>query len=101
MNNDEFWSSVYTNATEKKRPARLSVLRLALLFGTATIALALIVPPMVGVPGGDAADPGIDPITTATVPKTREYTIQRSVLQQPGSTVCIIDSRGDRTGNCY
>lgn len=100
MNNDEFWSSVHSNSGDRRGPARLSALRLALLFGTAAIALALIVPPMIAIPGGGIGQPDIDFTTTASVPTKREYTIHRSVLQPPGGAVCIIDSHGGRTGDC-
>ncbi len=104
MSNDEFWSSVYSKADRETHPGRLSPLRLALLFGSAVVALALIVPPMVDVSSDDwnllANDPGIDFTTTATVPRNRTYTIQRSVLQSSDNSVCIIDSRGRRSGDC-
>lgn len=98
MRNDEFWSSVQSN-DDARKPAPFSALRLALLFGTAAIALALIIPPMVAV-SDDTAPPELDYTTTASVPTTREYTIHRSVLQSPGGQVCIIDPRGGRSGNC-
>lgn len=104
MSNDEFWSSVYSKADQTVRPGRLSALRVALLFGMAAVALALILPPIVETPSGEwhllANDQGIDFTTTATVPRNRIYTIQRSVLQPSGDSVCIIDSRGRRSGDC-
>lgn len=100
MNNDEFWSSVYSGVDDGRPPARFAVLRLALLFGTAAIALALVIPPLVGIPDGDAERLDLDYTTTASVPGTRDYTIHRSVLQQPGGGVCIIDAKGRRSGNC-
>jgi hypothetical protein len=104
MSNDEFWSSVYSGASEEKQASRFSALRVALLFGTAAVALALVVPPMVDSAPNDwslfAANPGIDYTTTASVPRKREYTVQRSVLQPSVDSVCIIDSRGRRSGDC-
>ena len=77
MGNDEFWSSAYSKADQDSRRGRLSALRLALLFGTAVIALALIVPPMVDISTDDwtllANDPGTDFTTTASVPRRRSY----------------------------
>lgn len=104
MNNDEFWSSVYSGASKEKQSGGFSAIRVALLFGTAAAALALVVPPLADVASDDwnwfGAGPGIDYTTTASVPKSREYTVQRSVLQRSSDSVCIIDARGRRSGDC-
>lgn len=104
MSSDEFWSSVYSGAAETKRSGRFSVLRLALLFGSAAMALALIVPPMIGGSTDDwrliSGSQGIDYTTTATIRRKREYTIHRSVLQSQPGAVCIIDANGRRSGDC-
>ncbi len=104
MSNDDFWSSVYSGAANKQQNGRFSVVRLALLFGMATIALALIVPPMIDVSSGDwqlmAGKQGIDYTTTATASRKKEYTMQRSILLPSTSSVCIIQRNGRRTGDC-
>ncbi|WP_246660417.1 hypothetical protein [Nitratireductor sp. XY-223] len=104
MSSDEFWSSVYSGTTDTKRSGRFSVLRLALLFGSAAMALALIIPPMIDVPHGDwrliGNGQGIDYTTTATIRRKREYTVHRSVLQSRPGAVCIINSDGRRSGDC-
>lgn len=104
MNNDEFWSSVYSDASKERQRGGLSAVRVALLFGTAAAALALVVPPLADVATDEwtllGAGPGIDYTTTASVPRSREYTIQRSVLQRSSDAVCIIDSRGRHSGDC-
>ena len=83
---------------------RFSAVRLALLFGMATIALALIVPPMIDVTSEDwrriAGKAGIDYTTTATASRKKEYTLQRSILQPSTGSVCIIQRDGRRTGDC-
>ncbi|WP_419906654.1 hypothetical protein [Hoeflea sp.] len=104
MSSDEFWSSVYSGSTDAKRPSRFSVLRLATLFGSAAMAFALIIPPMIDGQDGDwqllSNGQGIDYTTTATVRRKREYTVHRSVLQDQPDAVCIIDTFGRRTGDC-
>jgi|GEM_PF-166579 len=104
MNNDEFWSSVYSDASKERQRGGLSAIRVALLFGTAAAALALIVPPLADMASDEwilfGADPGIDYTTTASIPRSREYTIQRSVLQRSADSVCIIDARGRHSGDC-
>ena len=104
MSNDDFWSSVYSGVTNRPANGRFSTMRLALLFGMATVALALIVPPMIGVSTGKlgflAGKTVIDYTTTATAGRHKEYTLQRSILQRSPSSVCIIDRSGERTGDC-
>lgn len=104
MSNDDFWSSVYSGVANKQHKGRFSAVRIALLFGIATIALSLIVPPLIDFSPSDwrriAGNAGIDYTTTATTDRTREYTLQRSILQPSTSSVCIIERDGSRTGDC-
>jgi hypothetical protein len=84
----------------------MGALNVALLFGTAAIALTLIVTPML-VPSRStdrmqASTMEYDNITTGSVPtadgKTKRYTIRRSVLQENPGDVCIIDENGRKNG---
>lgn len=84
----------------------MGALRVALLFGTAGVALALILTPIaekrtrshvaqIGAPFG------IDPITTASTKRDgRNYTIRRSVLQPSRNSVCVIHQDGLHSGDC-
>jgi hypothetical protein len=83
----------------------MGALNMALLFGTAAIALTLIVTPMLAPSKEDrmqASTMDYDNITTGSVPtgdgKTKRYTIRRSVLQQNPGDVCIIDENGRKNG---
>ncbi len=103
MNNEEFWSSVYSGNSESKRPVRLSLIRLALLFGVAAGTMALVVPRMLHETGSwrtAARHSGIDYTTTSTIRKVHEYTVRRSVLQPGSEGVCILDSLGGQSGGC-
>lgn len=104
MGNDDFWSSVYSASSENKRQGRYSIVRMALLFGSAAVALALIIPSMIDTSSNDwellSSSRGLDYTTTATARRSREYTIQRSVLQPSASSVCIIEPNGRQTGDC-
>lgn len=104
MSNDDFWSSVYSGAANRQQNGRLSAVRLALLFGMATIALALVVPPMINISSGNSlltpGKYGIDYTTTATASRKKEYTMQRSILLPSMSSVCIIQKDGRRSGDC-
>lgn len=87
----------FDNATS----AGIGALRLALLFGSAVIALALIAVPMLAgrdqsIRGGPV---GLDMMSTASI-GSDAYTVRRSVLQPAPEAVCIIRSNGDRSGKC-
>ena len=85
---------------------RMGALNVALLFGTAAIAISLIVTPMLAPEKSDgrlqAGTMDYDNITTGSVPsddgKTRRYTIRRSVLSDNPGDVCIIESSGRKNG---
>lgn len=86
--------------------AGVGVIRIAFLFGSAAVALALILTPIAdkrtrsslalsGVPFG------IDPITTASTKRgAGTYTVRRSVLQPTRDAVCVIRENGSRSGHC-
>jgi hypothetical protein len=84
-------------------------LRLSLLFGSAAIALTIILTPMAESEAMRVAanQTGLDQIATGATqgtrrlaPSSQSYTIRRSVLQSDRSDVCIISATGLRTGTC-
>lgn len=86
---------------ETATSAGIGALRLALLFGSAVIALALIAVPMLAgrdhsIRGGPV---GLDMMTTASI-GSDSYTVRRSVLHPAPEAVCIIRSDGRRSGEC-
>lgn len=83
-------------------------LSMALLFGSAAVAMALILTPLaenqierMAFSGQPA---GLDMMATGTVGvgqrEVGSYTIRRSVLQPTPASVCIIRENGMRTGDC-
>lgn len=89
--------------------AGTGALRLSFLFGSAVIALTIILTPMAEkqVARSTAAQSGIDQIATGSTPAsrrlqpaTRNYVIRRSVLQSDKNDICIIGADGVRTGSC-
>lgn len=106
MRNDEFWFAVEMPTDRSGRRGRIGPVRVALLFGTLAVALALLVPPMLDTGhrnfAGYGGGPGIDTMTTASIPQrngSRVYTERRSILQEPGS-VCIVQAAGRGFGDC-
>lgn len=99
---------------EQPRPRRgwgasgagMGVLRLALLFGSAAVALALIITPFVArqaerMPGA-ASTRGLDTMATGSIGQRNpvSYTIRRSVLQGSADAVCVIHPDGTSIGDC-
>lgn len=104
--NEEHWQNEPDREFVGAKPNCMGALNVALLFGTAAIALSLIVTPMLAPEKSDgrlqAGTMDFDNITTGSVPagegKTRRYTIRRSVLSDNPGDVCIIDQAGNKDG---
>ncbi|MEP7452070.1 hypothetical protein [Phyllobacterium sp. SB3] len=82
------------------------ILRITLLFGSAAVALALVIAPLAN-RGSQAvvdysAGRSLDEIQTGSIKKAdpSTYTIRRSVLQKTPGSVCVIQSNGSKTGDC-
>lgn len=80
---------------------RISILHVALLFGSAAIAFALILTPMVSDFSRTRDNPfGIDTMQTGSIGRQTSYTVRKSVLQPTPSSICVIRSDGRRVGDC-
>ncbi|MDP9840449.1 hypothetical protein J2T09_005236 [Neorhizobium huautlense] len=107
---DEIWKTVRTRQRPTYRSGRTGALNVALLFGTAAIALSLIVTPMLAKRGEQDRMAHIqqdfDMITTGSIKrnddnaieKNKHYTIRRSVLQDTPGSVCIVQGYSSETG---
>ncbi len=99
--NEDFWKTVESRASDSNKPHRTGVLNVALLFGTAVIALSLIVTPMIA--GKSSArvaqyPDNFDMISTGSINKTdmgKSYSIRRSVIQPMPTMPCVVKSYGD------
>ncbi|PWV98040.1 hypothetical protein DFR52_10517 [Hoeflea marina] len=107
MDDGNFWMTVMDKGGSGHQPSGFGAVRVALLFGTAAIALAVILTPILAerTTAHVAFLPGdYDSITTGSIPaKTgprRSYTIRKSVLQITPEAVCIIDRAGHSVGDC-
>ena len=86
--------------------AGMGALRVALLFGSAAVALALILTPVAEHQAErmvySSYPAGLDMMATGAIGQrgTGSYTVRRSVLQPSPNSVCIIRSNGMRTGDC-
>lgn len=81
--------------------AGTSMLRFALLFGSAAVALALVLAPAAHryTQSHFIGMDGLDYTATGSINTQKNYTIRKSVLQEPGA-VCIIRADGQRSRGC-
>ena len=77
-------------------------LGMVLLFGSAAIALAMILTPIAERLAGpqSAAGGRLDRTITGSTGGQTFYTIRRSILQPSPASVCIIRANGQRSGDC-
>lgn len=107
---DEIWKAARNRQRPASRSSRTGALNVALLFGTAAIALSLIVTPMLAKRGEQDrmahVQQDFDMISTGSIKrdtdntkeKNRHYTIRRSVLQDTPGSVCIVQGYSSETG---
>ncbi|MCV9967578.1 hypothetical protein OIU34_37775 [Pararhizobium sp. BT-229] len=105
MVDDDFWRTVQDKDLVTSQSRRTGALNLSLLFGTAVIALTLILTPMMASKSDTKvlADAPIDydTISTGSIPggnAAKRYTVRRSVLQEMPGAVCIVDADGSKSG---
>lgn len=85
--------------------AGMGTLRVALLFGSVGVALALILTPLMERRMDKAAyrGAGVDSFKTGSISdaqRRQTYTMRRSVLQSSPQALCIISADGSRSGAC-
>jgi hypothetical protein len=102
---DDFWKAVREKEQASVSSRKTGALNIALLFGTAVVALTLILTPMLADKSKSsvfASVPSeVDSITTGSIPKTdsgKRYTIRRSVLQETPGSVCVVQGYGNGVG---
>lgn len=105
MFDDSEWEKIRENGSARIESAGMGALRITLLFGSAAVALALIVAPIVDNStrarfAESGYSGGVDRFTTGSISQRRQYTIRRSVLQKSPASICIIRGDGVRTGDC-
>jgi hypothetical protein len=105
---DEFWKTVRDRQRATYRSGKTGVLNVALLFGTAAIALSLILTPMLAERADQrrmaSVHADFDMLTTGSIKPAegnniKHYTIRRSVLQDTPGSVCIVQGYG-ADGDC-
>jgi hypothetical protein len=103
---DEFWKTVRVRQRATYRSGKTGALNMALLFGTAVIALSLILTPMLAERSDQKrlahVQEDFDMLTTGSIKPSdgsaKHYTIRRSVLQDTPGSVCIVQGYGSDSG---
>jgi hypothetical protein len=82
--------------------AGMSAVRVALLFGSIAVALALIAAPIADREARALVQrtDGIDNVHTGSINRGGSYTIRKSVLQPSPYSICVIREGGERIGDC-
>ncbi|MDX8518466.1 hypothetical protein [Mesorhizobium dulcispinae] len=105
MSLEREWDSIRPDRTFRAADAGMGILRIALLFGSAAVALALIATPFLDSqtrPQGarNGLTSGLDMSSTGSIGRRDTYTLRRSVLQPLPSSICVIRNDGSRYGDC-
>nr|WP_109578345.1 hypothetical protein [Aminobacter sp. AP02] len=104
MQADKEWDLIRPERQSSTVRAGAGMLRVALLFGFAAIALALVATPYLEgktrMQAGQVRFDGLDYTTTGSIGRSSSYTLRRSVLQKTPQSVCIISESGVRSGQC-
>ncbi|MCY0148661.1 hypothetical protein OEG84_13365 [Hoeflea sp. G2-23] len=107
MASSDFWVTAMDRSGDENRSNRFGAVRVALLFGTAAIAVAMILTPIVAdrtATSRVAWSPSqYDNITTGSIPQRSKgtyYTVRKSILQDIPGAVCIIRTDGRTSGDC-
>ena len=105
MPSDQNFERNGNDETTTSNLADSGAIRIALLFGSAAVAFALILTPFIDRGAGSVvAQRGmsaeLDRIATGSTSRSGEYTIRRSVLQTSPTAVCIISKDGRQSGEC-
>lgn len=110
------WEMPQTRSGSLLGEVGMGALRVALLFGSGAVGLALIMTPLVESQVERMAyssySSRLDPMATGSVTRgagaqafgdqrsASSYIVRRSVLQPAPNSVCLIRSNGMRTGDC-
>ncbi len=104
MRDDDFWETVQEKDFSRAGTTRTGALNLALLFGTAVIAIALVLTPVLSSKTDKRMMANVpdefDMMSTGSIPAQhgKRYTVRRSVLQEMPGAVCVVNGDGRDSG---
>ena len=103
MHPENEWDQIRKPGTSLLAGAGMGILRIALLFGSVAVALALIIALLAeNYTTARLTDtsPGVDMTRTGSIDPRNSYTLRKSVLQTSPDSVCVIRANGTRSGDC-
>lgn len=104
MAQQDDWDLIQTERPSLFGSAGMGAVRIALLFGSAAVALALFLAPLAESYSRSAVARStiedLDFTATGSIRSNKTYTIRRSVLQTSPNSVCVIGSNGRQSGDC-
>ena len=103
MRDDDRWNADDQAGESVFGIAGMGILRFTLLFGSAAVALALVLAPIADSQSRQFAGAGetnVDRMSTGSVPAGNRYTVRKSVLQDSPTSICVIYDNGQRSGKC-
>ena len=100
MTPENDWDAIRNRRSPIFSVAGMGILRIALLFGSAAVAIALILAPAAENYARSQFGGGLDMTGHRIDRASGGYTIRRSVLQASPNSVCIIGNNGLRSGDC-
>ncbi len=108
MHPESEWNRIQDDRNSWLGVAGMGAVRVALLFGSAAVALALIIAPFAEsqtrsyTAQFDSYPEGLDTMSTGSVAsgQSGRYVVRRSVLQPSPDSICVIRSNGARSGDC-
>jgi len=103
MRPEDEWDMIRSDRGSLLGGAGIGVLRIVLLFGSAAVALAMILVPIADDYTRSqlaGAGYGLDLTTTGSIKSGSNFTIRKSILQSSPTSVCIIRDNGLRSGDC-
>lgn len=105
MNPEAEWKVMRGTRESRLGGVGMGAVRVALLFGSTAVALALLATPFLerqthSRTARASLPANLDFMSTGTVGSRNGYTIRRSVLQPSPESVCVIRADGSRAGSC-
>lgn len=104
-NSDDEWDTIQETHDSGLKEVGSGALRITLLFGSAAVAFALFLVPILNRNdafsfGSRTLGQSLDRMATGSVSRDNAYVVRRSVLQNSPNAICVIRSNGNKSGDC-
>ena len=104
-NSDNEWDNIQEAHEPGLKEAGSGALRVTLLFGSAAVAFALFLVPILNRNdpfsfGTRLTGQSLDRMSTGSVSQKSTYVVRRSVLQKSPNSICVIRVNGGKSGDC-